>query len=60
MDAFTELDAVASPVMRQNIDTDIVIPHPSPARRGAEPSSALTPSSRCAICPTAATIPSSR
>ena len=26
MDAFTELDAVASPVMRQNIDTDIVIP----------------------------------
>jgi 3-isopropylmalate/(R)-2-methylmalate dehydratase small subunit len=26
MDAFTTLDAVASPVMRQNIDTDIVIP----------------------------------
>src|SRR5512138_3208695 len=26
MKAFTELDAVASPVMRQNIDTDIVIP----------------------------------
>jgi 3-isopropylmalate/(R)-2-methylmalate dehydratase small subunit len=26
MDAFTKLDAVASPVMRQNIDTDIVIP----------------------------------
>ena len=26
MDAFTELDAIASPVMRQNIDTDIVIP----------------------------------
>ena len=26
MEAFTELDAVASPVMRQNIDTDIVIP----------------------------------
>ena len=26
MKAFTELDAIASPVMRQNIDTDIVIP----------------------------------
>ncbi len=26
MEAFTTLDAVASPVMRQNIDTDIVIP----------------------------------
>ena len=26
MDAFTELDAIASPEMRQNIDTDIVIP----------------------------------
>src|SRR5215510_7416395 len=26
MEAFTVLDAIASPVMRQNIDTDIVIP----------------------------------
>ena len=26
MKAFTDLDAIASPVMRQNIDTDIVIP----------------------------------
>ena len=26
MKAFTTLDAVASPLMRQNIDTDIVIP----------------------------------
>ena len=26
MEAFTDLDAIAAPVMRQNIDTDIVIP----------------------------------
>ena len=44
METFTELDAVAAPLMRQNVDTDIIIRIERLHRRARRPSSARTPS----------------